>query len=30
LMPPAGTIRPPFINGQLTFSAKVSVVYSLQ
>jgi uncharacterized protein YggE len=30
LMPPAGTMRPPFINGQLTFSAKVSVVYSLQ
>jgi uncharacterized protein YggE len=26
----AGTMRPPFINGQLTFSAKVSVVYSLQ
>src|SRR5262249_38883329 len=26
----AGTMRPPFINGQLTFSAKVSVVYPLQ
>jgi uncharacterized protein YggE len=31
LMPSAGsTIRPPFINGQLTFCARVSVVYQLQ
>jgi uncharacterized protein YggE len=31
LMPMAGsTIRPPFINGQLTFCARVSVVYALQ
>jgi uncharacterized protein YggE len=31
-LPPTapGTMRPPFINGQLTFSAKVSVVYPLQ
>jgi uncharacterized protein YggE len=31
-LPPmvAGTMRPPFIDGQLTFSAKVSVVYPLQ
>jgi len=28
---PAGTgIRPPFVAGQLTFSARVSVVYQLQ
>jgi uncharacterized protein YggE len=31
LMPSAGsTVRPPFISGQLTFCAKVSVVYQLQ
>ena len=29
-MPIAAAARPPFINGQLTFSAKVSVVYPLQ
>jgi uncharacterized protein YggE len=29
-MPVAAAARPPFVNGQLTFSAKVSVVYSLQ
>ena len=31
LLPMAvGTMRPPFINGRLTFSARVSVVYPLQ
>jgi len=31
LMPSAGSnVRPPFINGQLTFCARVSVVYQLQ
>jgi uncharacterized protein YggE len=31
LMPTAGmSIRPPFVNGQLTFRARVSVVYQLQ
>jgi uncharacterized protein len=30
-MPPAGnTVRPPFLSGQLTFCARVSVVYQLQ
>jgi len=30
-MPPAASsVRPPFINGQLTFAARVSVVYQLQ